>query len=198
MIDRADRTDCSKILHVVQSLNFGGVESHMKIIALNAGSSIFEHHICVMSNGGVIADELIATAKPITVLSRHSLISSLSTILALVRHIKAERPAILHCHQAEANFYGLIAGTHCSVRVCIAEEIRFPNHSCMAQLIFRLVYRLADCVVAISQAVKCKLISVHEIDGLAILDFKHLKPQKTLCDYWAHVRLRVKLILGIS
>lgn len=151
------------VLHVVESLNFGGVESHMRNIALNAHMSAFEHSISVIAGGGAIADELIAAEFPVVVLGKRSKIPSPSAILALVTEIRSRRPSILHCHGAEANFHGLIAGKICRVPVCIAEEIGFPNHSMKARLVFRFVYKIAHAVIAISEAVRNKLIDFNEV-----------------------------------
>lgn len=152
-----------KVLHVLTSLDFGGVESHIRIIAKNPEFTRFEHHFCAIRNGGAISEELLASGKKVAVLGVKSRIPSLSAIRDLIRLIHKKQPDILHTRGAEANFHGLIAGRICRVPVCIAEEIGFPNHSRKAQLAFRLIYRLADCVVAISEAVKCKLIDLGEV-----------------------------------
>ena len=151
------------VLHVVESLNFGGVESHIRIIAKNPEFTKFEHHFCAISNGGAISEELVASGKEVAILGVKSRIPSLLAIRDLIRQIHKKRPNILHTRGAEANFHGLIAGRICRVPVCIAEEIGLPDHSRRAQLAFRLVYLLADCVVAISEAVKYKLINLSEV-----------------------------------
>lgn len=151
------------VLHVAESLNFGGVESHIRTIALNAQETAFEHSICVIAEGGAIADELIAAKCPIVVLRERSKIPSFGAILALIKEIRSRRPSIIHCHGAEANFHGLIAGRICGVQVCLAEEIGIPQHSRKAQMVFFCVYRLADAVVAVSEGVKKRLIDLREV-----------------------------------
>jgi len=157
------RSKIDAVMHITSSLGFGGVESHMKILALNSHISRYEHLFCAISGGGAVADELIAAQCPVKLLNVQSKIPSLTAVWALIWEIRAQRPSIVHCHGAEANFHGLIAGTLCQVPVCIAEEIGFPNHSKKARLIFRWTYRLADSVVAISQAVKRKIVDMGEI-----------------------------------
>jgi glycosyltransferase involved in cell wall biosynthesis len=143
-----------RVLHIVQSLNFGGVESRMRTIALNSSLSNYIHSFCAISNGGAVADELVASGKPVTVKNIQSNIPSFSAITALIKHIRTERPHIIHCHGAEANFHGLISGRLCGIPVCLAEEIGIPNHSPKARFTFRLIYRLATRVVAVSEPVK--------------------------------------------
>ncbi|MDG1102908.1 MAG: hypothetical protein P8N75_05975 [Ascidiaceihabitans sp.] len=84
------------VLHVVQYLNFGGVESRMKIFGLNSSVSKYDHRFCAIRNGGVIADQLITMNCPVTVLQCRSKIPSFTAILSLIRVIRAERPTIIH------------------------------------------------------------------------------------------------------
>lgn len=151
-------------LHIVNSLDFGGVESHMEVIGRNAQASRFRHSFCAISQGGAISARMIESGMPVVILNRRSRIPSLSAIFSLVRQIRETSPAIVHCHGAEANFHGLIAGRICRIPVCVAEEIGLPSHSAKARRIFRFIYRLADSVVAISDAVKREIVELGEVE----------------------------------
>ena len=153
------------VLHIVHQLDFGGVESHMRIIAENEDLTPFEHCFCAISHGGAISGELAAAKKSVTILGVKSQTPSIIAIWKLISFIRSKRPDIIHTRGAESNFHGLIAGHICRVPVCIAEEIGFPSHSRKARIIFQQVYRLADCVIAISEAVKCKLIELGEVSS---------------------------------
>ena len=146
------------VLHIVRSLSFGGVESHMRIIALNSKLSVYDHSFCAISNGGAVADEISASGQPITILNCRSRIPSLKAIDALTRRIRIERPDVVHCHGAEANFHGTIAARLCQVPVCLTEEIGLPSHSKKARLVFRQIYRFSTSIIAISSSVKKTLI----------------------------------------
>lgn len=154
-----------KVFHVTTSLDFGGVESRMRIIAKNSKLTMFSHRFCAISGGGSISEDLVNSGSVVSLLGAHSSIPSPIAILRLIRLIRAERPYILHTHGAEANFHGLIAGRICRVPICIAEEIGFPNHSRKARFIFQQVYRLANRVFAISEAVKCRLVDLNEVSA---------------------------------
>lgn len=152
-----------KVLHITRQLDFGGVESVAKIIAMNGELSEFEHAFCAISHGGAVSKEISSMGRGVEVLGVNSRIPSFDAIYALVKKIRIEKPDVIHTRGAEANFHGLIAAALCRVPVRVAEEIGFPNHSTKARFIFRQVYRLAHTVVAISEAVKNKLIDLGEI-----------------------------------
>lgn len=158
-----------KVLHIVSQLNFGGVESHIKTIADNFGFTNFDHQFCVIGHGGAVSDQLLASDKLLTILGVRSRIPSLIAFWELICFIRRNRPDILHTRGAEANFHGLIAGRICRVPICIAEEIGLPNHSGKARFIFRQAYRLADCVLAISEAVKCRIVDLNEANANKIV-----------------------------
>lgn len=160
--------DKKLVLHVVQSLNFGGVETHMKVIGGSSGFSKYEHSFCAISRGGAIATEMIEEGTDVSILECNSKIPSFSAIMSLVRHFRSVKPEIVHCHGAEANFHGIIAGRICGIKVCLGEEIGFPNHSRRARFVFRNIYRISDGVVAISEAVRLKLIELGEVSSKKI------------------------------
>lgn len=155
-------------LHIVESLNFGGVESRMKMIGLHAPHCSYEHRFCAISKGGTVAEELISLGRPVHVLNLPSKIPAASAIYALARHIHFSRPMVVHCHGAEANFHGLIAARLNCVPVRLGEEIGIPRHSRKARLVFKAVYGLADGVVAISQAVKDEIVRLGEAPAAKI------------------------------
>lgn len=170
------------VLHIVQSLNFGGVESHIRTIALNAHESSYNHSFVAVAHGGSVADELLAAKLPVRLMNMRSKIPSPSALWALITEIRAQRPSILHCHGAEANFHGLIAGRICGVPVCLAEEIGFPQHSRKAQIVFRYIYMLADAVVAVSEGVKRRLVELGEVTperAYVLLNPTHVQSKRT-------------------
>ncbi|MBI1293209.1 glycosyltransferase [bacterium] len=153
------------VLHVSESLDFGGVEAHMNVIGGNSQRSRFRHSFCSISRGGAVGARMAESGNSVAILNCPSRIPSLAATFALMRQIRKTNPEIIHCHGAEANFHGIIAGKICRVPVCIAEEIGFPNHSLRARLVFRWIYRMANSVVAISEAVKRKIVELGEVEA---------------------------------
>lgn len=149
-------------VHVVTSLDFGGVERHMLAIRSASAEARYDHRFCALGSGGAAAEELTRTGHPPDVLNLRPRIPTLATLLALKRYLRSRRPAVLHCHGAEANFHGLLAGFMARVPVRLGEEIGIPNHSSLAITCFALVYRSAHRIVAISNSVRQWLIDSGE------------------------------------
>lgn len=80
-------------------------------------------------------------------------------VIKIAKWLREEKPDVVHTAASEANFHGVLAARLAGVPYIIAEEIGVPNtHSKLAQFIFRLVYKFADKVIAVSQEVKRVLI----------------------------------------
>lgn len=150
-------------LHMVTSLDFGGVERHMIAIRSASAEARYDHRFCALGRGGASADELARTGRHADILHLRHRIPTLSTLVKLSLYLSSLRPAVLHCHGAEANFHGLLAGFIARVPVRVGEEIGIPNHRWLARAGFAVVYRSAHRVVAISDSVRQWLISSGEV-----------------------------------
>ncbi len=150
------------VLHVLTALDFGGVESQMRLIAANAALSRHTHAFCAIAGGGAVLEALRSLGAEAAALGRRAGIPSRPAILALRRHFRQMRPDIVHLHGAEANFHGTIAARLAGVPVVIAEEIGIPRHSTRARRVFAQIYRRCDRVVAISDAVRDCILALGE------------------------------------
>lgn len=124
------------------------------------------HHCYVFAAigyGGHAESVLRERGFEVHILNRDFRIRNLRNIWVLYRFIKKIKPDLIHTAAAEANFQGIIAAKLAGVPHIIAEEIGIPNHSPKARFAFRQVYRFADKVICISQAVKDFLVNTREI-----------------------------------
>lgn len=151
------------VIHVVTSLDFGGVERHMEVIAGVLEHARLRHVFVALGRGGAVESRLRDLGADVRCLGQKTHIPSLSALRALLRLFLAERPLAVHTHGAEANFHGLLAAWIARVPVRIGEEIGIPSHSALARQIFRLVYKLANRVIGISQSVTDWLIASGEV-----------------------------------
>lgn len=151
------------VIHVVASLDFGGVEKHMEILARSADSSARRQRFCAIGGGGAVERRIKALRQPVECLGQSTGIPSFRAISQLVRLFRRLRPEVVHTHGAEANFHGLIAAWLAVVPVRVAEEIGIPTHSAKARRVFRQVYRLADRVIGISESVTRWLVDSDEV-----------------------------------
>lgn len=172
-----------KIFNVFTSLDFGGVESHAKMIAKSESSKGTVHSFVALSSGGATEQYLIKNNAKVFILNQSTKIPSIKTIKHLVGFFKLHKPDIVHARGAEACFHAIIAAFIARVPVRIGEEIGIPNHSKLAKLIFKLVYLCANKVVAISDAVAHWLVLNKEVSKEKVIriynpvDFKIPKLQ---------------------
>jgi glycosyltransferase involved in cell wall biosynthesis len=153
----------STVVHIVTSLDFGGVEKHMELISEELYEAAMRHVFVAIGSGGQTSQKLTINGATVICLDQVVRIPSFRVIAGLTKILKEYRPLAVHAHGAEANFHGLIAGWLADVPVRIGEEIGMPEHSAKAKLAFRLVYMLAHRVIGVSGVVSEWLVSNKEI-----------------------------------
>lgn len=151
------------VIHVLTSLDFGGVERHLEVIAGVLENSRIRHMFVAIAGGGATEVKLRALGADVICLREKPSIPSLGAIQALIRLFLREKPLVVHTHGAEANCHGLLAAWIAGVPVRIGEEIGIPSHGRTAKWIFRWVYGTAHRVIGISQAVTQWLIASREV-----------------------------------
>ena len=151
------------VVHLVTSLDFGGVESHMETLANHADGTAMRLLFCAIGSGGAVERKLTAAGAQVICLQAPVRLPAVPAIAGLYRLFRRLRPLVVHTHGAEANFCGLIAAWLARVPVRIGEEIGMPDHGRRARWTFRAVYLLADRVIGISQAVTDWLVASGEV-----------------------------------
>ncbi|MCI5208691.1 MAG: glycosyltransferase [Candidatus Electrothrix sp. ATG2] len=151
------------VIHVVTSLDFGGVERHMEIIGHMLAHAQFRVLFVGIGHGGATEKRLRDLGAHVICLGKKPKIPSLGALYALLKLFWRERPVVVHTHGAEANFHGLLAARAIHIPVRIGEEIGIPSHSKRAQRIFRYVYSTAHRVIGVSQAVTDWLVENEEV-----------------------------------
>jgi glycosyltransferase involved in cell wall biosynthesis len=151
------------VIHVLTSLDFGGVERHMEVIAGVLGHAHMRHMFVAIGRGGAGEVKLRTLGANALCLGKRTNIPSFSALRALFTLFLRERPVVVHAHGAEANFHGLLAAWLARVPVRIGEEIGIPSHSPKAKRIFRLVYGAAHRVIGVSRVVTEWLVENREV-----------------------------------
>ncbi len=151
------------VFHVVTSLDFGGVEKRMEVVAGLDENARLAHRFCAIGGGGKTFGRLGAVGADVVCLGQSPRIASVGALTSLVRLFLRTRPWVVHTHGAEANFHGLLAAWLTGVPVRIGEEIGIPSHRARAKRVFSLVYRAAHRVVGISDAVTAWLVQSGEV-----------------------------------
>lgn len=152
-----------KIFRIITELNFGGVERHMELTADGMLNYPNEDMIFMaLGRGGQTSKVLSDMGFRVIVMNENPQIPNLKLIRKLVKLFKKEKPDVVHCSNGEGVFHGLWAAWLARVPVRIGEEVGFPNHHTYWKKIFNLTYKCSHKVIAISQAVKDKLIELGE------------------------------------
>lgn len=142
----------SRLVLLVPVLDFGGVESRILIQAEEMQSRVGEVRICTFWKAGAAAERLRGQGIPVDVLGVDPSIRNPRATVRLRAYLRKHKPDILHACIGEANWHGLIAGALAGVPVRIVEEVGMPFRSALTQRAFPWLYRLAHCVVGVSQA----------------------------------------------
>ncbi|WP_312825299.1 glycosyltransferase [Epilithonimonas sp.] len=152
-----------KILRLTTLLNFGGQEK--QYLSFTEKPELLQHQyiFAAIGFGGHAEETLKKRGFEVHILNQNFSIKNISNIWSVYKLIKKTKPDIVHTAAAEANFHGIIAAKLAGVKTIIAEEIGIPNHSSVAQKVFRWVYKLADKVIGVSQSVVDHLVKTGEI-----------------------------------
>lgn len=142
-----------KVIHLVTSLGFGGLERRMEILSLYP-SMQNEFIFCALGKGGATYEKMLSYGSNVHLLKCDPKIFSFSTYIKLRSFLKTQRPDVLHTHGAEANFYGHLAAVSLGIKTGVAEEIGIPSQSNIARAVFSTVFRLPQAVIAMSPIVK--------------------------------------------
>jgi glycosyltransferase involved in cell wall biosynthesis len=153
-----------KVIRIISELDFGGVEQ----VVANSVPEMINHlnidvKVVVLGNGGRVEQELVRKGVEVIVLNQNPQIPNVKLLLALRKFLLQERPDVVHCQGAEANFHGILAGSWAGVKNILGEEIGIPNHHGYWRYIFRWVYSKANKIIAISEAVKSTIVGLGEV-----------------------------------
>ena len=161
--DNQPKRNRSIVLHLVTSLDFGGIERRMEVVARNQQYSKNDLIFCAIGGGGETEKRLKSLGANVICLNKDVKIPNFFSVMALFRLFRRVRPQVVHTHGAEANFHGLIAAWLAHIPVRIGEEIGTPSHSKVAQWVFRFVYRFSQIVIGGSNPVISWLVSSREV-----------------------------------
>ena len=141
-----------KILHVVRSLQVGGLEKLVLEMCRRAQSlQDVEMSVCSLVAGdGIAGLERYSSVRTFT-LARSYEESKLGAFRAMVRLLRAERPDVLHTHNLSAQFYGAPAARLVGVPVVVCTRHGTGPKRVLGSLALAgLVWRMADQLVPVS------------------------------------------------
>lgn len=147
------------VVHVVSGLHGGGMERVVATLAMGLDRQCFRPEVTTFEFRGELAEELHASGVPVRFDARRPGPVDPAYLRRLVRHLRRERPAVLHCHNTTAWLYGALAGRAAQVPVVVYTEHgrKFPPPR-QHWLVHRLLARLTTHTVAVARWLRDCLI----------------------------------------
>jgi len=110
-----------RILQIIPTLDRSGAEKQLTLLALGLPRGEFDVHVCALTRGGPLAQELQSAGIPVTVIGKRWKID-LRAYVRLKRLVRAVRPDLVHTWLFAANAYGRWAAAACGVKCLVAGE----------------------------------------------------------------------------
>jgi glycosyltransferase involved in cell wall biosynthesis len=110
-----------RILHIIPTLDRGGAEKQLVLLAEGLPRDEFELHVCALTRGGPREAELRAAEVPVTVIGKRWKADPLA-FWKLRRHLARLQPALVHTWLFAAGAYGRVAARSAGVKRLIAGE----------------------------------------------------------------------------
>lgn len=147
-----------KIVHVVLSLNVGGLERVVLELLAHVDRSRFSPVVCALDEPGVLAPRLARLGIPLRLLSREPGLDA-RLPLRLAQLLREEGARLIHTHNASPHLYGALAaqlarirwGERRRPRIIHTKHGRNDPGSLRKVLVNRIAASLTDRVVAVSE-----------------------------------------------
>ena len=110
-----------KVLQIIPTLDQGGAEKQMCLLAAGLPRDEFESHVAVLTRTGPLAQELEAAEIPYTLINKTAKID-LFAFFRLKNMIRKIKPDIVHTWLFAGNAYGRAAAFACKVPIVFAGE----------------------------------------------------------------------------
>ena len=110
-----------RILQIIPTLDRSGAERQLTLLALGLPRGEFDVHVCALTRGGPLAQDLQSAGIPVTVIGKRWKID-LRAYARLNRLVRAVRPDLVHTWLFAANAYGRWAAAACGVKCLVAGE----------------------------------------------------------------------------
>ena len=143
-----------RILQIIPSLDRSGAEKQLCLLAAGLPCDEFEVHVCALTRGGPLAENLRQAGIPLTVIGKRFKVDP-QAYWQLKRHIRHIQPELIHAWMFAANAYGYAAARACGVKHFVAgQRCVDPWKSSVQLAIDRYVGRHGSVTVANSPGVR--------------------------------------------
>lgn len=140
-----------RIVHLVSTLNMGGLEMFVWNLARLNDRRQFELHVVCLGETGDLANRFLELKVPVVGLDVEHC-SKVRTVYSLVRHLRPLNPDILHTHNPRPHLFGTIAARLMRCPVLINTKHGRNRTDLPRQIrMNRILSKLSACVVPVSE-----------------------------------------------
>ena len=143
-----------RILQIIPTLDRAGAEKQLCLLAQGLPRDEFEVHVCALTRGGPLADELAAAGVPLSVIGKRWKLDP-QAFWRLMEHVARLQPDLIHTWMFAANAYGYAAARACGVKNVVAGQRCVDPWKSRPQLaVDRILARRCRRVVVNSEGVR--------------------------------------------
>lgn len=106
----------TRILHIIDSLDRGGMQKQLSLLALGLSRDEFDVHVCAIDRGGPWAEELGRAGIPVCVIGRRLPLDPLAW-WQLRQHVARLRPDVIHSWRPAINVWTWSVARLCGARL---------------------------------------------------------------------------------
>ena len=110
-----------RLLHIIPTLDRGGAEKQLALLAGGLPADEFDVHVCALSRGGPLEADLAARNVPFTLIGKSRKVDPVA-YRRIKRHIDRLQPDLVHTWLFAANSYGRTAALFSGVDRIVASE----------------------------------------------------------------------------
>ncbi len=141
-----------RVVHLVLSLDVGGLEKVVLNLTHLATQDVFEARVLCLQGPGVLAPQLAARGVIVESLDCPDLPKG-RTLFRLIQHLRRLRPHILHTHNAGPHLFGAVAARAAGIPVVVHTKHSRNQPGRLRSVAWnRLATALSDCIVSVSEA----------------------------------------------
>lgn len=111
----------TRVLEIIPTLDRGGAEKQLALLAAGLPRDQFEVHVCALTRGGPLVEKIESAGVPLAVIGKTWKIDP-GALWRLKRHIRQLQPDIVHTWIFAANCYGRYAASRVGVKHIVAGE----------------------------------------------------------------------------
>ena len=118
---RQQKKDKIRLMHIIYSLDTGGLEKLILELVKRVDSDIFRSSVCCLTDKGTLSAELESLGVDTFYMHKEGGVGY-SIPFKIARVLKKEKIDIVHTHDSSANLYGSLAGKLAGTRMIINTE----------------------------------------------------------------------------